>query len=141
MRDIDFTNKMVFDFGTGTCVLAILAEKLGAENIIATDNDHWSINNATENIAGNDCHKIDIRLSPVVPNEGKFDIILANINKNVILENLSNLKNQLSPMGILLLSGLLIDDREDILTTAEKFKLKVFNIIERNNWLSIRLQN
>jgi len=141
MRSIDFKNKKVFDFGTGTGVLAILAEKLGAENILATDNDEWSINNATENVAGNNCHKIDIRLSSVIPIDDKFDIILANINKNVILENLSTLKNQLSPMGILLLSGLLIEDKGDIVTAAEKFELKVFNIIERNNWLSIRLKN
>ena len=141
MRNIDFKSKTVFDFGTGTGVLAILAEKLRAENILATDNDEWSINNATENIARNDCHKIDIRLSSVVPIDRKFDIILANINKNVIVENLSTLKNQLLPMGNLLLSGLLIDDKEDILTATEKLKLKVFNIIERNNWLSIRLKN
>ena len=141
MRGIDFKNKIVFDFGTGTGVLAILAEKLGAENILATDNDEWSINNALENIERNNCHKIDIKLSSVIPVENKFDIILANINKNVILENLSTLKSQLLPEGILLVSGLLVDDKEDILTATEKFKLKVFNIIERNNWLSIRLKN
>ena len=141
MRDIDFKSKKVFDFGTGTGVLAILAEKLGAENVLATDNDEWSINNAMENIERNNCSKIEIQLSSVVPTKKKFNIILANINKNVILENLLTLKNQLLPTGILLLSGLLVDDKEDILTATEKIKLKVFNIIERNNWLSIRLKN
>jgi len=141
MRGIDFKNKKVFDFGTGTGVLAILAEKLGAEKILATDNDQWSINNAAENIAENDCHKIDIMLSSVVPCEDEFDVILANINKNVIIENLSALYHQLLPGSILLLSGLLIADKDDTLKEAEKFKFKVFNIIERNNWLSIRLEN
>ena len=141
MRDIDFKDKRVFDFGTGTGVLAILAEKLGAKEVLATDNDEWSINNATENIERNNCSKINVQLSSVVPAEKKFNIILANINKNVILENLSSLKNQLSPMGILLLSGLLIEDKEDIVNATEKLKFKVFNIIERNNWLSIRLKN
>ena len=141
MRSIDFNKKSVFDFGTGTGVLAILAEKLNAEKILATDIDEWSINNATENIAGNSCSKIKIYRSAIVPTATKFDIILANINKNVILENLSSLNNQLNPNGTLLLSGLLIDDKDDVLNVASSLDLKVFNTIERNKWLSIRLQN
>ena len=84
MRDIDFKNKYVFDFGTGTGILAILAEKLGAAKIIATDIDEWSIANASENIEKNHCSKISVNLSSQIPDE-KFDIILANINRNIFL--------------------------------------------------------
>jgi len=141
MRDIDFKGKSVFDFGTGTGVLAILAEKLGANEILGTDNDEWSIRNSKENIERNECNKVELKLLDVVPQEKQFDIILANINKNVILENLHLLSKQLKKNCILLLSGLLIDDKNDILQAAEKLGLKLINTIERNNWLSIRLSN
>lgn len=141
MRDIDFKDKSVFDFGTGTGVLAILAEKLGAKEILGTDNDEWSINNANENVQRNDCSKIELRLSDMVPQEKLFDIILANINKNVILQNVHFLKQQLKQNGVLLLSGLLIEDKQDILSATDKLSLKFINSTERNNWLSIRLSN
>jgi ribosomal protein L11 methyltransferase len=141
MRDIDFNNKSVFDFGTGTGVLAILAEKLGAKEILGTDNDEWSITNATENTQRNNCNKIKLKLSSVVPNENKFDIILANINKNVILANVQILKQQLKQNGVLLLSGLLKEDENDILSATDKLGFKLINSIERSNWLSIRLSN
>jgi ribosomal protein L11 methyltransferase len=140
MRDINFIDKSVFDFGTGTGVLAILAEKLGATEILGTDNDEWSINNATENVQRNDCTKIELELSELVPKK-QFDIILANINKNVILANLQLLNQQLKQDGVLLLSGLLIEDKKDILSATDKIGLKFINSLERNNWLSIRLSN
>ena len=141
MRKIDFKNKSVFDFGTGTGVLAILAEKFGAEKIFATDNDEWSITNAAENIERNNCNKIELRLSSEVPFEKHFDIILANINKNIILENLNLLKQQLNQAGILVLSGLLKEDEKDILKAALHIGFKLINTLERNNWLSIRLSS
>jgi|KBSSwiS6_1023812.scaffolds.fasta_scaffold00751_6 ribosomal protein L11 methyltransferase len=141
MREIDFNDKSVFDFGTGTGVLAILAEKLGAKKVIATDNDEWSINNAGENIVRNDCTNIELRLSSEVPSNESFDIILANINKNVILSNLQLLIKQVKKNGILLLSGLLKEDQEDILQAADQADLKFMNILERNNWLGIRLSS
>ena len=95
MREIDFNDKTVFDFGTGTGVLAILAEKLGAEKIIAIDNDEWSIENAKENIKRNNCHAIELQKADTSAVNGTFDIILANINKNVILENLALVDKQL----------------------------------------------
>ncbi|RYF88826.1 MAG: 50S ribosomal protein L11 methyltransferase, partial [Chitinophagaceae bacterium] len=91
MSTIDFAGKTVTDFGTGTGVLAILAEKLGASKVLAIDNDDWSINNARENIETNSCKRIQLEKAEVMlPN--KVDIILANINLNVIVANLINLK-------------------------------------------------
>src|SRR5918995_4444294 len=73
MREIDFANKTVFDFGTGTGVLAILAEKLGAKTVLAIDNDTWSIENAYENIKRNNCTAIELKLADTAAMKGKFD--------------------------------------------------------------------
>jgi ribosomal protein L11 methyltransferase len=90
MRDLDFKGKTVLDFGTGTGILAILAEKLGASEIKAIDVDDWSIANAKENVERNGCAAVSLSLTSHLPEE-KFDIILANINRNVILDYLSPL--------------------------------------------------
>ena len=139
MREFDFASKTVFDFGTGTGVLAILAEKLGAKKVLAIDNDSWSIDNADENIQRNNCTKIELRLAGNAAMDGSFDIILANINKNVILDNFELLAKQLSPRGFLLLSGLLVEDEQDILAASARLNLLFLNKAQRHNWLLLRL--
>jgi ribosomal protein L11 methyltransferase len=138
MKTIDCNDKTIFDFGTGTGVLAILAEKLGAAAVTAIDNDNWSIENAAENITRNDCTKINLYNSEKVPSDMPFDIILANINRNVILENLSLLYNQLKPGSILLLSGLLAEDEADITAAATKLSLQKGPVLHKTGWISIR---
>jgi ribosomal protein L11 methyltransferase len=138
MKTIDCNDKTIFDFGTGTGVLAILAEKLGAAAVTAIDNDNWSIENAAENITRNDCTKINLYKSEKVPSGMPFDIILANINRNVILENLSLLYNQLKPGSILLLSGLLAEDEADITAAATKLSLQKGPVLQKTGWISIR---
>lgn len=141
MRDIDFTGKRVFDFGTGTGVLAILAERLGAATILAVDNDDWSIANTTENLERNQCSRVMVEKAETVPAHTQFDIILANINKNVILENMQSLAAQLAPGGTLLLSGLLVEDEADILTAASSRSLKLNRKTERNGWICLRINH
>lgn len=141
MKGADFKDKKVFDFGTGTGVLAILAEKMGAKKIIAIDNDEWSIENAAENITRNNCVAVELKLGTAANTDGRFDIILANINKNVILENLELLASQLLPGGILLISGLLVTDEQEILTECNKKGLKFDTKTERHNWLFIKLSH
>ncbi|MBS1661373.1 MAG: 50S ribosomal protein L11 methyltransferase, partial [Bacteroidetes bacterium] len=126
MQELDFQGKRVFDFGTGTGVLAILAEKLGAAEVVATDNDDWSIENAGENIANNGCSRIRVLKSEGVP-EGPFDVILANINKHVILKQLGELGQQLKQDGVILLSGLLDSDYKDIENEAVRNNISVSN--------------
>lgn len=138
MKGIDFKGKEVFDFGTGTGILAILAEKLGAVKVLAVDNDDWSIENAIENFKKNNCHKINIRKNSDAGVESKFDIILANINKNVILENLSALKNQLSGNGVLLISGILEEDRSEIFKVASAKFLQLKKELEKSKWICIK---
>lgn len=141
MKRIDFTGKSVLDFGTGTALLAILAEKLGATKVVAIDNDNWSIENATENIRQNHCNEVEILKAGSVKELGKFDIILANINRNVILENMPDLSTQLTKKGNLVLSGILKEDQTDILHSAGEYGLELKHEIERNNWLSFSLSH
>ena len=136
MSEIDFRNKTVFDFGTGTGILSILAEKLGASKIEAIDVDDWSIANAKENIEKNHCSKISVSLSSQIPDE-KFDIILANINRNILLGYMPALCQRLKENGYLLLSGLLASDEKDMMDVCLKEKLKLVKIVQRNAWISL----
>lgn len=139
MRNIDFTNKKVLDFGTGTGILAILSEKLGAKSITAIDIDDWSIENAKENCRENGCTKIELLQqdhSKTAPEP--FDIILANINKNIILNNLDDLNGQLNSNGILLLSGLLVTDEAAILAATKIFPLKHLATITKEKWIVMK---
>ena len=138
MREIDFKKKTVFDFGTGTGILAILAERLGADKILAVDNDDWSIENTKENLERNNCTKVELKKAEDASTNQNFDIILANINKNVILDNFLVLTQQLKKDGVLLLSGLLAEDEKDIAIAAGKFSLVMGKITKNNNWISIR---
>lgn len=134
MRTIDFTNKKVFDFGTGTGILAILASKLGAASITAIDIDEWSIMNAQENFEKNNTSFVNLYQSSVLPT-GSFDIILANINRNVLVYYSSTLVKMLSGKGLLVLSGLLKEDEEIIVETFNKLELK--NNQQKENWISL----
>lgn len=134
MRKMDFSNKTVFDFGTGTGILAILAEKLGAAGITAIDVDDWSIENSRENIERNNCTKIEASLSSKIYNK-KFDIILANINRNVILSYLPLLTKALVSKAQILFSGLLTADEPVIKEAAEKNGLTFQSRAERLGWI------
>ena len=131
----------VCDFGTGTGILAILAEKLGASEIVAVDNDEWSINNAEENIRLNSCTRITLVHSDTTVELGTFDMILANINKNIILSHLSSLKQQLSKHGVLFLSGLLKDDYEVVNNEAVRNNFIVTEHSEKDKWIALVLKS
>jgi ribosomal protein L11 methyltransferase len=140
MRDIDFKGKEVFDFGTGTGILAILAEKLGAVKITAIDVDDWSIENAVENFQRNGCTMISASLSSNLP-AWQFDVVLANINRNVILLYMQKLVQIVRPNGVILFSGLLVSDEADIKQTAVENGLRPVRQIERNGWISLLFVN
>ncbi len=136
MQSLQFNNKLVCDFGTGTGVLAILASKLGAANIHAIDNEEWSIANAQENILVNNCTNITLQLTETIP-ANTYDIILANINKNVLIANMQHLYTNCAAKGIIILSGVLLTDKDDMLTALTQHGFDVTNITEKNNWLCI----
>ena len=141
MHDINFIDKAVLDFGTGTGVLAILAEKLGAKEVLAIDNDEWSINNAKENIDTNRCLRIKLTKADHITSDQQFDVILANINKHVILENLTLITKQLLPGGVLIVSGILKNDLQDIVDAAFNENFLVKTQSEKHDWIALSLTN
>lgn len=138
MQDINFKDKTVFDFGTGTGILAILAEKLGAEKITAIDVDDWSIENTKENSEQNGCSRILVSLSSQLPTV-QFDIILANINRNVLLDYMHGLAAISKKQGVVLLSGLLLADEDVIMQAATAHGFQLRKKLDRNGWISLLL--
>lgn len=138
IKAIDFSEKTVLDFGTGTGILSILAEKLGAKKIIAVDNYEWSIINTAENLEKNKSSKTALKKADNIAGAEQFDIILANINKNVILDNLLSLVHNLSVPGILLVSGILEEDEAAIVKEADAVSLHLIKKMVNKSWISLR---
>ncbi len=140
MQSIDFRGKKVFDYGCGTGILAILAEKLGAKDILAIDYDIESANNTIENAELNQCSKITSKHAELSNIEKtQYQVILANINRHVLLEHVSALYSHLSDDGILLISGILNEDRHLVSSTYEKAGFVIQHIDQRGDWLCLRL--
>lgn len=137
MQLLSFDGKNVLDFGTGTGVLAILAERLGAASVTAIDNDEWSINNAAENIALNHCSNITLFQTDTLQMSTEFDIILANINKHVLIANMAGIKQHLILDGVVIMSGLLAGDRPDIEKCALNNGLSVVDCKMRGDWICL----
>jgi ribosomal protein L11 methyltransferase len=137
MAQLGFSGMAVLDFGTGTGVLAILAEKLGAAEILAIDNDEWSIHNATENAQTNGCRHINIRQAEAMPVNGLFDIILANINLNVITANLAAIAAACKPGANVLLSGFLPEDEKILRPLLTQFGFQNIGTAQKDNWLCL----
>lgn len=137
MERLDFTAKSVLDFGTGTGVLAILAAQLGANSIVAIDNDDWSIDNAAENFVVNKAAQIHLKKADLLAEGQTFDILLANINRNVLLAQMDLLRNHLASQGTLVLSGLLKGDLEVIKNRIEECNMKIREVTEKGDWISI----
>lgn len=139
MAQLAFSGKTVLDFGTGTGVLAILAEKLGAPQILAIDNDEWSIDNATENAQANDCNHITIQQAEMVPTGRLFDIILANINLNVIKDNLPAIAVACQPGASVLLSGFLPEDEGILMPLLADLGFRSIGKSQKDNWLCLHV--
>lgn len=138
MRTVDFTDKYVFDFGTGTGVLAILADKCGATEVLAIDTDEWSMLNAAENLSANKCEHVVLSNAGNIPASKSFDIILANINKQVIAGTLKQMRAQLSADGFILLSGLLESDLNDVHAMAVENRLQLQQQLVRSGWIALK---
>ena len=135
----DFTNKSVLDMGCGTGVLAILAEKKGARFLEAIDIDNWCYLNSLENVSRNDCHHINVLEGDASLLKGKqFDVIIANINRNILLNDLSTYVTCLSENGFLFLSGFYDSDCELIESTCDALNLKFEHKLKRNNWVALK---
>lgn len=137
----DFTNKKVLDMGCGTAVLAILAEKKGATYLDAIDIDNWCYINSLENIERNNCKNINVCQGDVDLISGKqYDVIIANINRNILLEQIPSYPQTLSKGGLLFLSGFYTEDIPYIDKMCEDYNLKRVKTLEKDNWVALKYE-
>ena len=139
MLDMDIENKKVLDMGCGTSVLAIFGKQKGAGRTVAIDIDEWSVENSKENAARNNV-ELEIELG-TADNLGKekFEIILANINRNILISDIPTYVSVLEDGGKLLLSGLCFFDVDDILEVCTEQNLTLEKKIQREEWVSLLL--
>lgn len=137
----DFAGRRVLDMGSGTGVLAIMASLKGAEHISAIDNDEWAYNNATENCKLNSVKNIDIIFGDAlsIP-EGVYDMILANINRNILLNDIQHYDKHLREGGKVFLSGFYAQDLAVIVAEAERHGWRFLRINEKNDWIAASFQ-
>lgn len=141
MQDLIFDKKLVFDYGCGTGVLAILAQKLGAETSDAIDIDSWAYENTVENVEINACtNTVQVYCGEIdVAPAKKYDVVLANINRNVILNTMDQMVARLKDGGHLLTSGFLEADVPLVLEAAAKHGLTLVRKMEKEQWRCLML--
>ncbi|WP_319589941.1 50S ribosomal protein L11 methyltransferase [uncultured Draconibacterium sp.] len=133
----DLTGKTILDMGCGTGILSILASMKGAKQITAIDIDKWSYEGTCENAALNKITNIEAKLgdASLLGNE-KYDLIFANIHKNVLLNDMNAYHSVLNNGGTLIMSGFYTEDINDIVTKAEELGMKNAGFVEKNNWVA-----
>jgi ribosomal protein L11 methyltransferase len=141
MEDMEWKGKSVLDFGCGTGILAILAHRLGAEPITAIDIDPNSVENTLENAKINQSEEgLEVLEGSLPVTAGnRYDRILANINRNVLLDTIFSLYDQTFAPGTVLLSGILVEDRQVVSEKAKKAGFKLEKVLEQGGWICMRL--
>jgi ribosomal protein L11 methyltransferase len=138
--DLEKVADNVLDMGTGTGVLAIIAEKLGAKSVLAIDIEPWSVENTIENVSRNNCISIESLCGDIDLIEGReFGLILANINKNVLKSHLEFYSKTLIKDGVLFLSGFFDSDVEELVTYSSQYNLREEKVISKDSWACIKL--
>lgn len=138
---LDVTNKKTLDMGCGTGILAIFTEMKGAKPIDAIDIDNWCYQNSIENVERNHCSNISVYEGDAsLLKDKKYDIIIANINRNILLNDMKVYTNCLNNNGVLLLSGFYKEDITIINEEVTKYNLSLTKTIERNNWVALRYE-
>ncbi len=141
LLELDKMPACVLDMGCGTGVLAILAEKLGAQEITGIDIEEWAYENAIENAERNDCSRIKILHGDSHLIRGaQFDLIIANINKNVLLADMEQYSKCLTENGLLFLSGFFVSDNENLLDCAKKYNLAPIKSYSDEQWSCLVLK-
>ena len=136
MLDSDFQGKTVLDMGSGTAVLAILAKKLGAAKTVAIDNDEWAYRNAFTNTELNGIPDIEIILGDAAAIQGSFDMVLANINRNILLRDMHSYVAAMQQGAHIFFSGFYTEDLPNIQTEAKRLGLHYHRHLSRNNWVA-----
>lgn len=137
LLSMQITGKSLLDMGSGTAVLAILARMKGAKHVTAIDNDVWAYNNAFENVQSNNFGDIEVLLgdSSLLPGK-KYDIILANINRNILLNDIPAYRESLNDGGKLIMSGFYSEDLSLIEAKANETGLRLMSKRTENNWMA-----
>ena len=140
--DIELKNKKVLDMGCGTGVLAILAKKMGSGYTVGIDIDEWSVENSKENIQRNNTSSIEIRQgdAQILSNYEKFDVILANINRNILLNDMQKYASVLTKGGDILFSGFYTEDVSLMEEEAKKHNFILIDQNEKDNWSLLHFQ-
>ena len=142
LLEIDLKGKKVLDMGCGTGILAIFSEMRGASEVEAIDIDPWCYENSVENAARNSCRKIKVFEGDAsLLKEQQFDVVIANINRNILLDDMSSYVRCLKPGGLLLLSGFYGEDMEQIGRKAQELGLKLLDEKERTRWVGLKYVN
>jgi len=136
MLETDFQGKTVLDMGSGTAVLAILAKKLGATHVVAIDNDEWAYRNAFTNCELNGITDMEIILGDAFAIKGTFDVVLANINRNILLRDMHLYVAAMNPEAHIFFSGFYTEDLESIKAEASRQGLHYCRHLSRNNWVA-----
>jgi len=140
LMDMDLTGKSVLDMGCGTGILAIFAEMKGASKLDAIDIDTWCYENSLENVERNNCHHIQVFEGDAsLLKSKKYDMIIANINRNILLQDIGAYVKSLNDNGTLLLSGFYTEDIPVILKETKTHNFKLEKQLERNNWVGLKL--
>ncbi len=133
----DFRNKKVLDMGCGTGILGILASMKGADSVTAIDIDTWSYEGTLENTRLNSISNIKVKLGDATQlNHEQYDVIFANIQRNVLLNDMPAYQNVLNPGGMLVMSGFYKEDKQAIKEKAENLGLKDSGFKEMNKWVA-----
>ena len=139
---LDLTRKELLDMGCGTAVLAILAHMKGAGRVVAIDIDEWAYNNALENIRLNNTNDIQVALGGAeqIPAFGTFDIVFANINRNILLNDIRHYSECMKPGAFLYMSGFYVQDIPAIEEECKHNGLALLSHTEKNNWAAVKVQ-
>lgn len=137
--DLNLKDKTVLDMGCGTGILAIFAEMKGAIQLDAIDIDNWCYENSLENVQRNKCANIQVFEgdASLIKNK-KYDLIIANINRNILLKDIGKYAKSLNPKGTLILSGFYLEDIPIINDVAQKNQLQLEKQLEKNNWVGLK---
>ncbi|MBP3680051.1 MAG: 50S ribosomal protein L11 methyltransferase [Bacteroidaceae bacterium] len=140
LLDADLNGKNVLDMGCGTSILAILASMRGAKAVTAIDIDDWCVNNSRDNIALNNIHNIEVKWGDAALLEGHepFDVIIANINRNILLADMSRYVACMHSGSELFMSGFYVEDIPAIQEKAESLGMTFLHHREKNNWAAVK---
>ena len=141
LLDADLKGKSVLDMGCGTSILAILASMRGADPVTAIDIDDWCVNNSRDNIALNNINNITVELGDASLLEGRepFDVIIANINRNILLNDMHAYVSCMHSGSEIYMSGFYVQDIDAIREKGESLGLKFVHYREKNNWVAVKL--